>query len=49
MSDELIEAMGPLPRTHGMLGAMLDSAEPHLTDDITPTRASAAGGRARTR
>lgn len=35
MSDELIEAMGPLPRTHGMLGAMLDSPEPHLTDDIT--------------
>lgn len=35
MSDELIEAMGPLPRTHGMLGAMLQSAEPHLTDDIT--------------
>jgi signal transduction histidine kinase len=34
MSDELIEAMGPLPRTHGMLGAMLDSAEPHRTDDI---------------
>src|ERR1700754_2787874 len=35
MSDELIEAMGPLPRTHGMLGAMLDSAEPHRTDDLT--------------
>src|SRR4051812_319861 len=35
MSDELIAAMGPLPRTHGMLGAMLDSPEPHLTDDIT--------------
>ena len=35
MSDELIAAMGPLPRTHGMLGAMLDGAEPHLTDDIT--------------
>ena len=35
MSDELIEAMGPLPRTHGMLGAMLESAEPQLTDDIT--------------
>ena len=34
MSDELIEAMGPLPRTHGMLGAMLDSPEPHRTDDI---------------
>ena len=28
MSDELIEAMGPLPRTHGMLGAMLESPEP---------------------
>ena len=24
MTDELIAAMGPLPRTHGMLGAMLD-------------------------
>lgn len=35
MSDELIEAMGPLPRTHGMLGAMLHSPEPHRTDDIT--------------
>src|SRR4051812_22525387 len=35
MSDELIEAMGPLPRTHGMLGAMLDGPEPHRTDDIT--------------
>jgi signal transduction histidine kinase len=34
MSDELIEAMGPLPRTHGMLGAMLSSPEPYLTDDI---------------
>ena len=31
MSDELIAAMGPLPRTHGMLGAMLESrrALPH--------------------
>src|SRR3954467_13775853 len=35
MSDELIAAMGPLPRTHGMLGAMLTSPEPHRTDDIT--------------
>ena len=34
MSDELIAAMGPLPRTHGMLGAMLESPEPHRTDDI---------------
>src|SRR4051794_15335534 len=35
MSDELIAAMGPLPRTHGMLGAMLQSPEPHRTPDIT--------------
>ena len=34
MSDALIAALGPLPRTHGMLGAMLESAEPSLTDDI---------------
>src|SRR3954453_7373753 len=35
MSAALIAAMGPLPRTHGMLGAMLDSPAPHRTDDIT--------------
>jgi signal transduction histidine kinase len=34
MSDELIAAMGPLPRTHGMLGAMLSAAEPYRTQDI---------------
>jgi signal transduction histidine kinase len=34
MSDELIEAMGPLPRTHGMLGAMLQTDGAYLTDDI---------------
>jgi signal transduction histidine kinase len=34
MSDELIAAMGPLPRTHGMLGAMLESDGAYLTDDI---------------
>jgi signal transduction histidine kinase len=34
MSDELIAAMGPLPRTHGMLGAMLTTSEPFRTDDI---------------
>ena len=28
MSDELIAAMGPLPRTHGLLGAMLESPSP---------------------
>ena len=34
MSDELIAAMGPLPRTHGMLGAMLESPAPYRTADI---------------
>jgi signal transduction histidine kinase len=34
MSDELITSMGPLPRTHGMLGAMLETSEPFLTADI---------------
>ena len=35
MSDELIAAIGPLPRTHGLLGAMLSEAKPYRTDDIT--------------
>ena len=34
MGDELVEAMGPLPRQHGMLGAMLETAEPFCTPDI---------------
>jgi signal transduction histidine kinase len=34
MSDELIAALGPLPRTHGMLGAMLESTAPYRTSDI---------------
>src|ERR1700760_2029417 len=34
MSDQLIAAMGPLPRTHGMLGAMLQADTAYLTDDI---------------
>ena len=34
MSDQLVAAMGPLPRTHGMLGAMLSEAAPYQTDDI---------------
>jgi signal transduction histidine kinase len=34
MTDEEIAAMGPLPRTHGLLGAMLESAEPYRTADI---------------
>ncbi len=35
MSDELIERIGPLPRTHGLLAAMLSDPEPYRTDDIT--------------
>jgi signal transduction histidine kinase len=34
MSDELIASMGPLPRTHGMLGAMLEQLNSYRTDDI---------------
>ena len=34
MSDELIARMGPLPRTHGLLGAMLESERPYRTSDI---------------
>jgi signal transduction histidine kinase len=35
MSDELIERIGPLPRTHGLLAAMLGSPEPYRTPDIS--------------
>ena len=34
MEDELIAAMGPLPRTHGLLGAMLEAPEPFRSEDI---------------
>jgi signal transduction histidine kinase len=34
MSDRLVASLGPLPRTHGMLGAMLETAEPFRTADI---------------
>jgi signal transduction histidine kinase len=34
MSDELIDEIGPLPRTHGLLGAMLTDTESFRTDDI---------------
>ena len=34
MSDELVASLGPLPRTHGMLGAMLETSEPFRTADI---------------
>ncbi len=35
MSDELVEQLGPLPRTHGMLDAMLTDPSPFRTADIT--------------
>jgi signal transduction histidine kinase len=34
MSHELVAAMGPLPRTHGMLGAMLQARGAYRTADI---------------
>jgi signal transduction histidine kinase len=34
MSEELIAGLGPLPRTHGMLGAMLETRVPQRYDDI---------------
>ncbi|HET8951260.1 MAG TPA: GAF domain-containing sensor histidine kinase [Solirubrobacteraceae bacterium] len=34
MSDELIASLGPLPRRHGMLAAMIETSEPYLTEDI---------------
>jgi signal transduction histidine kinase len=34
MSDDLIAAMGPMPRTHGLLGAMLESPDSYRTPDI---------------
>ncbi len=34
MSDELVAAMGPLPSTHGMLGAMLEARDAYRTVDI---------------
>jgi signal transduction histidine kinase len=34
MSDELVASLGPLPRQHGVLGAMLEAREPYRTPDI---------------
>lgn len=34
MSEQQIEAIGPLPRTHGLLGAMLENRAPFRTADI---------------
>ena len=38
MSDELVAELGPLPRTHGILDAMLSDPSPYRTDDITQDR-----------
>ncbi|MGH8913111.1 MAG: GAF domain-containing sensor histidine kinase [Acidimicrobiia bacterium] len=38
MSDELVAEMGPLPRTHGMLDAMLHDPEPVRLPDIKQDR-----------
>ena len=38
MSDELVAEMGPLPRTHGMLDAMLHDPEPVRLPDIKKDR-----------
>ncbi len=34
MSDELIASLGPLPRQHGVLGAMLEEREPYRSPDV---------------
>ena len=34
MTDELVASMGPLPRTHGLLGAMLETETPFRTADV---------------
>ncbi|MDP8937417.1 MAG: GAF domain-containing sensor histidine kinase [Actinomycetota bacterium] len=35
MTDAEVEALGPLPRTHGLLGAMLVDPTPYRTPDVT--------------
>ena len=34
MSDEMIDAIGPLPRTHGLLGSLLVDPIPYRSDDV---------------
>jgi signal transduction histidine kinase len=34
MSDELVASLGPLPRQHGVLGAMLETRAPYRTRDV---------------
>src|SRR6266487_5695143 len=38
MSDGRVAALGPLPRTHGMLGAILETAESFRRPDIHDDR-----------
>ncbi len=35
MSDELVDAIGPLPRTHGLLGSLLVDPTPYRSDDVS--------------
>jgi len=35
MSEDLVARLGPLPRRHGLLGAMLGDRTPYRTDDIS--------------
>ncbi len=34
MSEAMVASLGPLPRQHGVLGAMLEERQPYLTSDI---------------
>jgi signal transduction histidine kinase len=34
MSEQLVASLGPLPRQHGVLGAMLETQSPYRTSDI---------------
>src|SRR5918911_2001004 len=34
MTEEEVASMGPLPRTHGLLGATLESRDSYRTEDI---------------
>jgi len=48
MTPKLIEKIGPLPRTHGLLGAMLGTRLPTAPTTSATTHAS-SGGRTTTR
>ena len=44
LTDEEIDAIGPLPRTHGLLGAALHDPAPSAATTCAATTASPAGG-----